>query len=220
MSEQPSGPTRESGGAGAAAARVLSRGRFLALLAGSAVAGWAAVKALGSLTGGWRINTVEQPRPEFDATAYRLTIDGLVEQPLTLTYGELLALPAVRQVSDFHCVEGWGVDDVQWDGVSLQTIADLVGPGPEAGFVTFHSLGEIYRDSLTLEQALLPDVLVAYRMNGAELPPDHGPPARLIMPRMYGYKGPKWLTRIEFRDRRDIGYWEERGWSVDAWIEV
>ena len=61
------------------------------------------------------------------------------------------------------------------DGVSLQTITDLVRPASEAGFVTFHSLGEIYRDSLTLEQALLPDVLVAYRMNGAELPPDHGP---------------------------------------------
>ena len=182
--------------------------------------GWGAVRVLGSLTGGWRINTVEQPRPEFDATAYRLTIDGLVERPLTLSYGELLALPAIRQVSDFHCVEGWGVDDVQWDGVSLQTIAELVAPAPEAGFVTFHSLGEIYRDSLTMEQALLPDVLVAYRMNGAELPPDHGPPARLIMPRMYGYKGPKWLTRIEFRDGRDIGYWEERGWSVDAWIEA
>ncbi len=222
MSERTSGTTRRTGdqGAAALAGRVLSRGRFLALLAGGAVAGWAAVKALGSLTGGWRINTVEQPRPQFDATAYRLTIDGLVEQPLTLSYGELLALPAVRQVSDFHCVEGWGVDDVQWDGVSLQTIVDLVRPGPEAGFVTFHSLGEIYRDSLTLEQALLPDVLVAYRMNGAELPADHGPPARLIMPRMYGYKGPKWLTRIEFRDRRDIGYWEERGWRVDAWIEA
>ncbi|MYE46158.1 MAG: molybdopterin-dependent oxidoreductase [Chloroflexi bacterium] len=219
MSERTPG-TNGDRGAAALAGRVLSRGRFLALLAGGAVAGWAAVKALGSLTGGWRINTVENPRPEFDATAYRLTIDGLVEQPLTLTYGELLALPAVRQVSDFHCVEGWGVDDVQWDGVSLQTIANLVRPSSGAGFVTFHSLGEIYRDSLTLEQALLPDVLVAYRMNGIELPPDHGPPARLIMPRMYGYKGPKWLTRIEFRDRRDIGYWEERGWRVDAWIEA
>ena len=133
MDERTSGTAQSGGGAAALAASVLSRGRFLALLAGGAVAGWAAVRALGSLTGGWRINTVEQPRPEFDATAYRLTIDGLVEQPLTLSYSELLALPAVRQVSDFHCVEGWGVDDVRWDGVSFQTIADLVRPSPEAG---------------------------------------------------------------------------------------
>ena len=202
------------------AARVLSRGRFLALVAGGAAVTWGGFRLIESLVGGWRINTVERPRPEFDRTAYRLTVDGLVERPLVLTYDELRALPAVRQVSDFHCVEGWGVDDVRWDGVRLQTIVDLVRPAEGAGFVTFHSLGEIYRDSLTLEQALLPDALVAYEMDGAELAPDHGPPARLVMPRMFGYKGPKWLTRIEFRDRRDIGYWEQRGWRVDAWIEA
>ena len=202
------------------AGRVLSRGRFLALLGGTAVFTWGGLRLLDTAVGGWRINTVENLRPEFDPATYRLTIDGLVEQPISLSYDQLLALPAVRQVSDFHCVEGWGVDDVQWDGVRLQTIVDLVRPAEDAGFVTFHSLGEIYRDSLTLEQSLLPDALVAYRMDGAELPLDHGPPARLIFPRMYGYKGPKWLSRIEFRDRRDIGYWEQRGWRVDAWIEA
>ena len=200
--------------------QLVSRGRFLALVAGGAFVTWGGLRVVGSLVGGWRINTVENPPPLFDPASYRLTIDGLVEQPLVLTYDELLALPAVRQVSDFHCVEGWGVDDVQWDGVRLQTIIERARPTADAGFVTFHSLGEIYRDSLTLEQARLPDALIAYRMDGAELPPDHGPPARLIMPRMYGYKGSKWLTRIEFRDRRDIGYWEQRGWRVDAWIEA
>ena len=147
-------------------------------------------------------------------------IDGLVERPLPLSYEALRALPAVRQVSDFHCVEGWGVDDVRWEGVRLQTIIDLVRPAEGAEFVTFHSLGAIYRDSLTLHQARLPDVLVAYDMDGAPLSRDHGLPLRLVMPRMFGYKGPKWLTRIEFRDRRDIGYWEQRGWRVDAWIRA
>jgi DMSO/TMAO reductase YedYZ molybdopterin-dependent catalytic subunit len=190
---------------------------LLAFLAGGAGLAFFARSAFGSV-GSWRYNIVEGPRPLFDFNSYRLTIDGLVERPLTLTYDELRALPAVRQVSDFHCVEGWGVDDVQWDGVRLQTIIDLVRPAEGAGFVTFHSLGEIYRDSLSLDQARVPDAMVAYDMDGGPLTPDHGLPLRLVMPRMFGYKGPKWLTRIEFRDRQDIGYWEERGWKIDAWI--
>jgi DMSO/TMAO reductase YedYZ molybdopterin-dependent catalytic subunit len=199
--------------------RAWSRARFLALLAGGAGVLWLGTRAVGAV-GGWRLNTVERPRPTFDLNSYRLVIDGLVERPLTLTYDELRALPSVRQVSDFRCVEGWGVDDVQWDGVRFQSMIDMVRPAPEAGYVTFHSLGDVYRDSLTLEQAMLPDVLVAYDMDRAPLPPDHGLPLRLVMPRMFGYKGPKWVTRIEFRDQRDIGYWETRGWRVDAWIEA
>lgn len=204
----------ESGEGGSS---VLSRARFFALLAGVAGVAVFGTRALGSV-GGWRYNTVEQPVPSFDFRAYRLVIDGLVERPLSLTYDELRALPAVRQVSDFHCVEGWGVDDVRWDGVRLQTIIDMVRPASNAQFVTFHSLGAIYRDSLSLEQARLPDAMIAYDMDGAPLPVDHGLPLRLVMPRMFGYKGPKWVTRIEFRDLQDIGYWEQRGWRVDGWI--
>jgi DMSO/TMAO reductase YedYZ molybdopterin-dependent catalytic subunit len=178
------------------------------------------MRVFGAAVGGWRYNTVEKPVPPFDPAAYRLVIDGLVERPLSLSYEELRALPAVRQVSDFHCVEGWGVDGVLWDGVRLQTIFDMVRPTQTAEFVTFHSLGGIYRDSLTLHQAGLPDALVAYDMDGAPLSPDHGLPLRVVMPRMFGYKGAKWLTRIEFRDGRDIGYWEERGWRLDAWIRA
>lgn len=199
--------------------KLLKRGRFLALVAGGGVLGWAGTRVFGGAVGGWRYNTVEVPVPAFERGAYRLVIDGLVEQGQAFSYGELRALPAVRQVSDFHCVEGWGVPDVRWDGVRLQTLMERVRPLPEAGFVTFHSLGGIYRDSLTIEQAQLPDVLVAYDMAGAPLEPEHGLPLRLVMPRMYGYKGPKWVTRIEFRDRRDIGYWEERGWRIEAWLK-
>ncbi len=201
----------------AATTHLLSRAHFLALLAGGGALGFLGTKAFGAL-GGWRFNTVESPRPEFDPATYRLVIDGLVERPITLSYEQLRALPAVRQVSDFHCVEGWGVDDVQWDGVRLQTIIDVARPAAGAGFITFHSLGAVYRDSLTLRQANLPDVMIAYDMDGESLRPSHGLPLRLVMPRMFGYKGPKWLTRIEFRDARDIGYWERRGWAVDAWI--
>lgn len=207
------GPRSEGGS-------VVSRARFLGLLAGGGLLAVGGRRLWNLTLGGWRINTVERPTPPFDAGEYRLTIDGLVKRPLTLTYQQLRALPAVRQVSDFHCVEGWGVPDVQWDGVRLQTVIELVRPTADAGFVTFHSAGGVYRDSLSLEQAMLPDVMIAYDMDGAPLSADHGLPLRLTMPRMFGYKGSKWVHRIEFRDRQDRGYWEQRGWAVDAWINA
>ncbi|MBX7110598.1 MAG: molybdopterin-dependent oxidoreductase [Dehalococcoidia bacterium] len=200
--------------------KAVTRARFLTLIGGGALLGYGGARVWGRAIKGWRYNTVEKPVPNFDPEEYRLVVDGMVERPLTLTYSELRALPAIRQVSDFHCVEGWGVDDVQWDGVRLQTIIDLVRPTSTAKYVTFHSLGDLYRDSLSMQQARLPDALVAYDMDGEPLRVDHGLPLRLVMPRMFGYKGPKWLTRIEFVDDQDTGYWEARGWRMDAFINA
>lgn len=198
--------------------RAISRSRFLGLVGFGAV-GVLTSKWIRDQLEGFRFNTVERPRPEFDPATYRLRIEGDVDRPLELTYDELLALPSVRQTSDFHCVEGWGVDDVRWEGVSMQTVIELVGPRPDARFITFHSMGGVYADSLTIEQASLSDVLLAYRMYEEPLPPGHGAPLRLVMPQMYGYKGPKWLERVEFVGHRVVGYWEQRGWDIDAWID-
>ncbi len=200
--------------------KAVSRARFLGLVAGGAVLGFGGMRVWGRAVKSWRYNTVERPVPKFDPAEYRLVIDGVVERPVTLTYDELRALPAVRQVSDFHCVEGWGVENVLWDGVRLQTLIDLVQPVSKAKYVTFHSMGGVYRDSLSLQQARLPDALVAYDMEGEPLTQQHGLPLRLVMPRMFGYKGPKWLTRIEFLDLQDTGYWEARGWRIDAFINA
>lgn len=198
----------------------LSRSRFLALLGGGALVGAGGVRFFGGGLGGWRYNTVESPVPAFDPKAYRLIVDGQVERPFTLTYEELRAMPAVRQVSDFHCVEGWGVGDVQWDGVRVQSIIDRARPSKDVRYITFHSMRGIYRDSLSLQQASLPDALIAYDMDDQPLEKDHGAPLRMVMPRMFGYKGAKWLTRIEFSTEQAIGFWEERGWGVDAWIKA
>ncbi len=167
---------------------------------------------------GFRINTVERPAPAIDPAAYRLAVNGAVQNALTLTLDELKKLPSVRQISDFHCVEGWGVEDVRWEGVRLQTLIETVKPAADVGFITFHSTGGIYRDSLTLQQAMRPDVLLAYHMDEQPLSRNHGYPLRLVMPQMYGYKGPKWLERVEFVKVRETGYWEQRGWKIDAWI--
>lgn len=191
--------------------------RRLFLLGAGAIAGTAAGFKLLSGFGGFRINQAEASTPAFDPQTFRLSIDGDVQNPTTFTWEELLALPRAAQVSDFHCVEGWGVDSVRWEGVRLQTIVDLVKPG-KAPFITFHSLGGEYSDSLSLPQAAYPDVLLAYHMYEKPLSPQHGRPLRLIVPHMYGYKGPKWLTRIEFAPSQAIGYWEQRGWQLDAWL--
>lgn len=195
----------------------ISRRRLLLGGAIGAAVGLAGFRLL-SAAGGFRINTVERPTPAIDPADFRLTIDGAVGQSLTLTLDELKALPSVRQISDFHCVEGWGVDDVRWEGVRLQTLIEMVKPAEDVGFITFYSSGGIYKDSLTLNQALLPDALLAYHMDEAPLSKSHGYPLRLVLPRMYGYKGPKWLERVEFVKVRETGYWEDRGWKIDAWI--
>ncbi len=197
---------------------VISRARFLGLLGLGAAAVYFGARSL-VFPGGFRYNTVESPIPEFDENKYRFIVDGMVEKPLNLSYSEFLALPTVKQVSDFHCVEGWGVDNIQWEGVRLSTIIDMVEPAPTARFITFYSMTDLYRDSLTLQQALLPDAILAYRMYGQALPELHGYPLRLIYPRMYGYKGAKWLYRLTFEGIRQTGYWEQRGWSIDAWIK-
>ncbi len=198
----------------------MGRARVLGLLAGGGVSLYAGKRLWGATANNWRINTIEFPVPVFNPAGYRLVVDGLVARPLTFTYEDLRALPSVRQTSDFHCVEGWGVDGVRWAGLRLQTVIDRVQPIEAAAYITFHSLGGEYRDSLSIQQATLPDVFLAYEMDGGPLSRDHGSPLRLVMPRMYGYKGPKWLTRIEFRDRQDVGYWEYRGWRMDAWVRA
>jgi DMSO/TMAO reductase YedYZ molybdopterin-dependent catalytic subunit len=197
---------------------VVSRARFLGLVGLGFGALYFGLKAL-VFPGGFRFNTVENPEPQFNEESYRFIVDGLVERPLSLTYAELLALPSVKQVSDFHCVEGWGVDNVPWEGIRLSTLISMVKPKPEARFLTFHSLTDTYRDSLSIQQAMLPDAILAYKMYDKPLPEPHGYPLRLIYPRMYGYKGAKWVYRVSFENRREVGYWEQRGWSIDAWID-
>ncbi|MFN8558283.1 MAG: molybdopterin-dependent oxidoreductase [Dehalococcoidia bacterium] len=194
-----------------------SRRRLVVAGAIGAALGLAGFRLLSG-SGGFRINTVERPAPDMDAGTYRLTVNGAVERPLTLSLDALQALPSVRQVSDFHCVEGWGVPDVRWEGVRLQSLIESVKPAAEVSHITFHSAGGVYRDSLTLQQAMLPDVLLAYHMFERPLSRDHGYPLRLVMPRMYGYKGPKWIERVEFVKAREVGYWSQRGWKVDAWL--
>lgn len=169
-------------------------------------------------TSGWRIYTVAASMPTYDPATFRLRVDGLVEHPLELSLDDLRALPRARQVSDFHCVTGWSVRDVRWAGVRFADLLREAGARPEARYLRFESAEEPYVDNLTLEQALLPDVLLADEMDGGPLERAHGAPLRLVVPRMYGYKNVKWVRRIELAASVEPGYWEQRGYDDDAWV--
>ncbi len=193
--------------------RPYGRRAFLALLAGGASSFlWAPAasnflspltsafsQALGNIlpVGGWRIYTISGSMPVFDPKAWRLEIGGLVRKPASISYEQLLALPRAHQVSTFHCVTGWTVKDVRWSGVRLKHILELVDPLPEAKAIRFSSAEEPYNDSLTLAQALLPDVMLGLTLDGHPLSRPHGAPARIVIPEMYGYKGVKWLNKME-----------------------
>ncbi len=167
---------------------------------------------------GWRIYAVNPPYPRFDPARWRLRIEGLVERPQSLTYAEVLALPQADQTSDFHCVTGWSVDDVRWRGVRFADLLAAARPLPAARALAFVSAERPYVDTLTMEQALARDALLAHTMDGRPLTRPHGAPARVVMPRMYGYKGVKWLERIVVTDRVEDGFWEQRGYDRDAWV--
>jgi DMSO/TMAO reductase YedYZ molybdopterin-dependent catalytic subunit len=210
------------------------RGAFLALVAtGASSLAWAGPVArfLAPLTsagsqlvgdvfpvGGWRIYTISGSMPLFDPATWRLEVGGLVERPRTLSYDDLTALPHVDQVSTFHCVTGWTVENVHWSGVRFQQLFDIVRPRREATAVRFVSMERPYEDSLTLEQLRLPDALLATRLGGDPLTRPHGAPARVILPEMYGYKGVKWLTKMEFVAEQPRGFWEQHGYDQNAWV--
>jgi DMSO/TMAO reductase YedYZ molybdopterin-dependent catalytic subunit len=163
------------------------------------------VSSVVPTNGSWRIYTVAS-MPNIDPAAYKLSVDGLVSSPKTFTLADLKAMPRAEQVSDFHCVTGWSVQNVHWGGVRLHEVLDRAGALKSAKALTFVSAEVPYVDSLTLDQALLPDVMLAYDMNGKPLPPDHGAPLRLRNETQLGFKQVKWIKGLEFVDDfADVG---------------
>jgi DMSO/TMAO reductase YedYZ molybdopterin-dependent catalytic subunit len=167
---------------------------------------------------GWRIYSIKTPYPTFDPANWRLRIDGLVEHPMELSYAQLLALPQAAETHDFHCVTGWTVEDVHWRGVRFADLLAAAKPLPNARALQFESAEVPYVDTLTMDQAMVPEAMLAHSMNGVPLSRSHGSPARVVMPQMYGYKGVKWLRRITLVQKTYDGYWEVRGYDRDAWV--
>jgi DMSO/TMAO reductase YedYZ molybdopterin-dependent catalytic subunit len=169
-------------------------------------------------TGRFRIYSVTGQLPDLPAPNWRLDVDGLVDAPYTIGYDDLLQMPPVRLTKDFQCVTGWRVPDVRWVGVRLADIIDRASPRGDVQAVEFESFDGAYTETLTLSQARRDDVIVAYELDGKPISAAHGGPVRLYVAPMYGYKSLKWLQRITLVDVPRPGYWERRGYDVDAWI--
>ena len=168
--------------------------------------------------GGFRYYSVTSSVPHKNATNYRLTVDGLVDHPGSYSLADLKALPQTRLVKDVQCVTGWRVPGTPFEGVRLSVLLDAAGVRAKAGAVRFSCFDGAYTESLTLAQARRSDVLVALRMQDKDLGHDHGGPVRLYVAPMYFYKSAKWLSGITVTEDVRPGYWEERGYDVDAWV--
>jgi DMSO/TMAO reductase YedYZ molybdopterin-dependent catalytic subunit len=147
---------------------------------------------------------------------YQLAVSGLVAKPATYRFADLQALPQTTLVREFQCVTGWRVPDVHWVGVQLSTLLQRARPTAAAKAVLFNSFDGTYTESLTLDEARRPDVLVALQMLGGPVTHDHGGPVRMYCGSMYGYKSTKWLSGIELTDKQIPGYWEPRGYDIDG----
>ncbi|HVM08636.1 MAG TPA: molybdopterin-dependent oxidoreductase [Acidimicrobiales bacterium] len=168
--------------------------------------------------GRFRIYSVVGFLPSRARPDYTLRVDGLVDTPFEISFDELAGMTPTSITRDFQCVTGWRVDDVMWRGVKLSELLDRAGVQSGSSALRFFSFDGEYTESLTLEQARRADVLVVYEMEGKPLSSAHGGPVRLFVAPMYGYKSLKWLDRIEATADVVPGYWEERGYDVDAWV--
>jgi DMSO/TMAO reductase YedYZ molybdopterin-dependent catalytic subunit len=151
---------------------------------------------------------------------WRLKIHGLVDHPVTLDWEQFMALEQFTDTSDFHCVTTWSQFDMDWQGVSMLTLIDQVKPQAEVTHV-FYKGYDGYSTNTTLEAVLDDDTLVAHTWNRAPLAVEHGGPARVIIPKLYAWKGAKWVNEIIFLDRDILGFWEVRGYSntADPWTD-
>lgn len=211
------------------------RRTLLKLLAGAAVAVgtglWSLLpaRAREAFAARFPTRTVEKNTFRFDPARgeilwkngrrepYRLVLDGLVEAPAALTYAQLRALPQVRRTADFHCVEGWSVENAPWGGVEFRELFSKVKVLPQARYAVFHSLGETdpagglthYVESLPLRDLLDPAMgaLLALDLDGSPLPDERGAPARVISPFDLAYKGSKFVARVEFSAQAAPGWW-------------
>ncbi|MFI6495403.1 molybdopterin-dependent oxidoreductase [Streptomyces sp. NPDC050564] len=205
------------GALGVIAAPPLQRG-LESFLAGASEKDPTGLTGLLPNGGGFRYYSVASSVPHKNETNYRLTIDGLVDHPRSYTLAELRALPQTRLVHDVQCVTGWRVPGTPFEGVRLSRLLDAAGVRSSAGAIRFTCFDGTYTESLTLRQARRADVLVALRMQDKPLGHNHGGPVRLYVAPMYFYKSAKWLSGITVTEDVRPGYWEDRGYDVDAWV--
>ncbi len=146
-----------------------------------------------------------------DPSAWRLTVDGLVRSPLSLSLDDLRRMPSTSYTVKHHCVEGWTAI-ASWAGVPVSRVVERCQPQPTARYIMFRSFDSDYSNGWDLASALHPQTILAYAMNDTPLGADHGAPLRLYSPTKLGYKLTKYLVSMTFMDTRPGGYWEDQGY--------
>ncbi|GCF07216.1 molybdopterin-dependent oxidoreductase [Dictyobacter arantiisoli] len=162
--------------------------------------------------------------PTVNGQTWKLTVDGQITQPFTMTYNEIAAMPMHSQTETMMCISnevgGNYMSNAKWDGIALKDLLQRAGSiKPGATKVVLYA-ADGYSDSIHLSKALEPTTMVALRMNGVTLPNNHGYPARLLVPGIYGMKHVKWIERIEVVNTDYQGYWQQNGWSDPAPIKM
>ena len=168
---------------------------------------------------GWPVLTYGDI-PLIDLSTWRFVVTGLVEEEITFTWEQFMALPQVTSVSDAHCVTHWSRFDNRWQGVAFEELMKRVRPKPEARFVMVHCYGG-YTTNVPLDDLMRDGVLFAHTHDGKPLQPEHGGPLRLVVPHLYFWKSAKWVRGLVFVEQERPGFWEMYGYHIrgDPWRE-
>ncbi len=156
---------------------------------------------------------------DIDLSTWRLELSGLVENPLSLRLSDLYAIGIKTIKINFHCATGWSVREVEFTGPALGQLIKRVKPSDSVKWVYVESL-DGYSTIIPYSEALRNNVLVALEMNRRPLDPEHGYPARLVIPHLYGWKSAKWVYRIVFIDEYRDGYWEALGYHPRGRVDL
>ncbi|MES2096115.1 MAG: sulfite oxidase-like oxidoreductase [Pseudomonadota bacterium] len=159
-------------------------------------------------------------QPDLATDRWRLSVDGMVERPVTLDWAGLMALPQTRLTSDIHCVTTWSRYDNDWQGVLTRDLLDHVAPKDEAVAVMLHGY-DGYSTNVPLADFAAPNAMIAHGWQGKPIAREHGGPARALIPHLYFWKSAKWISRIEFLGADKPGFWEVNGYHMrgDPWSE-
>lgn len=158
--------------------------------------------------------------PRVDTATWTFTVSGLVARPFAISYDELLALPRKTVVCDMHCVTTWSRLDNTFEGVAVQLLLERAGVKAAAGYcVVFAEQG--FTTNLPLSDLDRPENLIALKWSGEWLTPEHGWPARLLVPHLYLWKSAKWVRGLELLEEDMPGFWEQNGYHMrgDPWKE-
>jgi DMSO/TMAO reductase YedYZ molybdopterin-dependent catalytic subunit len=160
------------------------------------------------------------PTPHTPLVDWSFRIEGLVTEPKTWTWDEFRLLPSKEFVADISCVTKWTHLDMRWHGVSVDTLLDAVELERNAAFVIAFCDGG-YTTNLPIADIVNDQAFVAYGYDGEPLEPEHGGPARLVVPHLYFWKSAKWIRGLRIAERDQPGFWESLGYHNrgDPWLE-